>query len=404
MKIRSVIALLVFCVLNSYAQHADFSFKRKIENIAAVNWYNIALPAEMVPHVKNNFDDMRLYNIHESDTTEIPYLLKITANETKEEKIQLPILNKSRKNDALFFTVDTKGKVANYVDLDFSQKNFNAFVKIEGSHDQLEWFEIVDGQRILSIQSETVEYAVQKVKFPPSNYRYLRVSVRCGEPLTLINASFRHRSFKAGLINNYTSSFAVTNDPKLKQSIIDITLSQLSLINKISVVAESDMDYYRPFTLEYLSDSSKTTKGWVVFYSSIGSGYLTSVDSNDFDLELTTAKKLRLTVSNNDNAPLKIQSIKLSGPKVFLTAKLKTGNNFIFYGSKKADAPAYDLSHFEKNIPDSLATLSVESEETISKPSTAATAMFNSKTWLWLTMVVVIGVLGLFTLRMIRNN
>lgn len=404
MKFNSIIALLVLCIVNSYGQRSDFSFRRKIESVPTANWYNISIPAEVVPHVKNNFSDIRLYNIHEGDTVEIPYLLKITENETREEKIELPIINKSRKNDELFFTVDTKGTLVNYLDLNFSQKNFNAFVRIEGSHDQRAWFEVIHSQRILSIQNETVDYAVQKVKFPISNYRYLRVSVKSDEPLTFVDASFKHQSLKAGMIRNYPSSFVVENDSKLKQSFVDINLPQLSLIDKISIAATSDLDYYRPFTLEYLSDSTKTAKGWISFYSPLGSGYLTSVDSNDFDLELNTAKKLRLNIVNHDNAPLHIQSIKVSGPQVFLTAKLKAGNNFIFYGNKETDAPTYDLTHFEKKIPDSLTILSLGNEETIPKESVSATAMFDSKTWLWLVMIVVIGVLGFFTLRMMRNK
>jgi hypothetical protein len=222
--------------------------------------------------------------------------------------------------------------------------------------------------------------------------------------LTLVNASFEHQSFKAGLINSYPSSFVVKNESKLKQSVIDITLPQSSLINKISVTASSEMDFYRSFTLEYVSDSSKTAKRWIQFYNSLGSGYLTSVDSNDFDLELSTVKKLRLMVLNHDNAPLNIQSVKFYGPKVFLIAKLKPGDNFIFYGDKKAVAPSYDLSHFENNIPDSLVILSIENEEALSKSSASASAMFNSKAWLWLVMIVVISVLGFFTFKMMRNK
>jgi hypothetical protein len=403
MKANSLIALLLlFCITIGYSQRPSFLYKRKIANTSQEGWYNIALPVDLFSHLKNDFTDVRIYSIAANDTIEIPYLLKIREDQITEETVELSVFNKSKKNDVLYFSFDTKGNAVNYLNLNFAQQNFNAFVKIEGSNDQREWYELIKDQRILSIDNESVQYNSTQVNFPHSSYQYLRVSVKSDVPLTLINASFKNNSTKAGIVKTFTPAWIVKHDKKYKQTIIDITLNDVIPINQIEVDASSDLDYYRSFTLEYASDSSKTPKGWTVFYSVLDQGYLTSIDKNIFNFTLQPLKKLRLTINNQDNAPLTINHIKVSAPEVALLARLKPADTFLFYGNRSLESPSYDLIRFAEKIPDSLRNASLEKEEVIAEPIVPVNPLFSNKQWLWGIMIITIAVLGFFTLRMIK--
>jgi hypothetical protein len=403
--VKIILVLLLVSIQICSAQHPSFLYKRKLADFPQEGWHNIELPDAMFARLDNHFNDVRIYSTTESDTLEIPYLLKIRNDQTIEETITLPILNKSRKNGDLYFSFDTKGETVNYLDLHFAQQNFNAFVKLEGSSNQLEWFEIVKDQRVLSIKTESIQYHTTQVQFPSSNYKFIRVSIRFDVALDLLQASFKNLIMKPGVMHTYAAAFITKLEPKYKQTIVDITLDDFVLINKLAIESSSDLDYYRSFTLEYLSDSSKTPKGWISFYSQLTSDYLTSINPNVFSFDSHIAKKLRLTINNYDNAPLKIKNISATGPQVSLISKLKPGNTFIFYGNRQVSAPDYDLKYFENKIPDSLTNIAVGEEEIIQQLSTSVTQpLFGSKPWLWGMMAIVIGVLAFFTLKMMKDK
>jgi hypothetical protein len=405
MKANSFIAVLVlFCITVGYSQHPSFLYKRKIDGISQQGWYSIAIPVNMFAHLERSFSDIRIYSIAATDTIEVPYLLKIQEEQVTEETIELPIYNKSKKNDILFFSFDTKSNAVNHLDLNFEEQNYNGLVKIEGSNDQVEWYELVDKQRILSISNQSVQYSTSQVQFPNSNYRYLRVSIKSDIPLTLNNASFKHQHVKPGVIKKYKSVWEAKNDNKYKQTIIDITISDVVPVNKIEIDASNDLDYYRSFTLEYASDSSKTPKGWTVFYSPLEQGYLTSIDKNIYSFNFQLAKKLRLTINNQDNAPLTINHISISGPEVKLLAHLKPGEVHLFYGNKSLQSPSYDLARFEEKIPDTLSLATVRDEEALQNNVPITNPLITNKQWLWVVMLLAIGVMGFITFRMMQKR
>ena len=58
------------------------------------------------------------------------------------------------------------------MNLKFSEKNYDWMLRLEGSHDQKEWFNIVEDYRILSIKNEQTNYSFGDVTFPNSNVTY----------------------------------------------------------------------------------------------------------------------------------------------------------------------------------------------------------------------------------------
>ncbi len=405
MKNRLLLIGSLMCgvITSNFAQVESFNFKRKIEGVTMPGWYSLPLPVG-IPGSANQFHDIRIYNLTDSDTLEVPYLLKIQEDAVSEKNISVPVLNKSIRDGKLYVTFEIPtGERANYLHLEFTEKNFDGHASIEGSNNQKEWFSILNQRRILSIKDEAVDFNFTTLYFPLSIYRFLRVSVEANTLLTFLSATVKRRETKYGATNKIPLTWTEKNNKKDKQTVIDIPFSQTQLFSSLKMNVSNEGDYYRSFELDVLTDSAKSQKGWQYYYENVTRGYLTSADTNAFTFPYHVAKRLRLTINHADNPPLSIKQIEACGPNVLLISKISPGENYLFYGNRSVDAPSYDLKYFEENIPIDLAPLSLGAEEDIRKPAIRSHPLFEKKLWLWGAMGLVILILGFFTLRMLKK-
>lgn len=406
MRYNKIVAA-VLLLLNSVSLFAQdtFSFRRKVNGIQQKGWHAIALPPDIFVHCDRSFNDLRLYTISGNDTTVVPYLLKKRSTEIKEQEAELTAINKSKKGDVLYMTFELpKDLKVNFISLAFEETNYFAFVTIEGSNNKKEWFQLRENQRIFSIDNAVDSYEYSRVNFPVADYRYLRVSVRSDKPLNFERAVFRHQQVTEGKYAVIPSRWTVIDSKKTKQSVIDISLRHCQPLGNLRIETDNSNNYYRYCEIAVLIDSVKTEKGWVKNYGTVREGYLTSYMPNEFSLEDQQTSHLRLIINNLDNAPLKITGIKVDGPVVELIAELEPANTYLFYGNRALSAPYYDLKYFEEKIPATSATATLGQEESIAAPQTKISALFENKFWLWGIMIAVIGLLGFFTLRMMKGT
>jgi hypothetical protein len=222
--------------------------------------------------------------------------------------------------------------------------------------------------------------------------------------LSLKQASFKKKVIKDGRLHRVELGWKETDDKKLKQAILTINLPDYQPVVKLTVGTDEVNDFYRPFRLERLADSAKTQKGWEYFYETVSQGVLTSVDSNRFIFGYVMAKKLRLIIDHGDNSFLKIKNIALYSPAVELITRLEPGNHFLYYGNTRLNVPAYDIVHFKDKIPSVSTSLPVAGEEQLILPEKAVSPLIKNKIWLWVLMVIIIGVLGFFTVKMMKGK
>lgn len=401
-----LLILFILAGVNCFAQEKKFSHKRKVTNIDKEGWYAVTLPPDIFIHCESDQRDLRLFSITGNDTTEVPYLLKKRSTQVKEKEIELNAINKSKKDNVLFLTFElSPGEKVNYINLHFEQTNYFAFVKIEGSDDKKEWFQIIENQRIFSIDNATAKYAFGVVNFGLTNYKYLRVSVSSDKPLTFDRALFQHHEISEGSFIDIPRAWTSKNQKDTRQTVVDVTLDHHRPVSHFSVQVDDKIDFYRRCQISILLDSIQTQKGWIRNFQNIYEGYLTSFRPNEFIIgnNIQTGM-LRLTIDNLNNPPLKINNVAAKGPIVELVANLKPENIYLFYGNRFLDLPFYDLTYFEEKIPDELVPASLGKEENIDTPQTQTNALVENKIWLWAIMVVIIAVLGYFTLKMMKGK
>ncbi|MCU0396821.1 MAG: DUF3999 domain-containing protein [Cyclobacteriaceae bacterium] len=394
--------LLLGITSSSFGQKNSFQYKRAINLPAAEDWYSISLPEEIFSHLQPDFSDLRIFSIIDKDTVEIPYLLEIKTRSSTEEVYELPVFNLSRSGNSLSFTLELpEGKTVNTLHLDFKEKNFNAYVSIEGSDDRKSWHPVESKQRILALDNNSVSFLSTTVNFTSSRYRYLKVQVEADARLNLEKSFLRFVQNKDGTYHSVKSVWSVKQVKN--QSIILIKTPLKIPVSQIHLDLENDNDFYRNYTLEYALDSIQTSSGWYKPLRTLDQGTLTSLGDNILEVPTTITNEIKLTVFNRDNPPLAFRSVRLYRPEIQLTAKLKPGTLFLFYGSKSVRTPDYDIVRFQNRIPTERNKAELLAEEVIPDKATIK-PLFTDKLWLWGIIAIVIIVLGYLTIQMISSR
>lgn len=403
--------LILILLINTcaYAQMNNYTHTRELKGITD-QWHKVTLPDDnMYAPLRSDLNDIRIFGItSKGDTIEAPYLRKELTETIKNDKVNFELINQSHNDKGYYFTfkLPTK-KSINQIQLDFRQRNFDWRTTLEGSQNQSEWFTILDNYRILSIKNALTNYRFTKLRFPATKYRYYRLFIPADKQPNLKQATISLRKTTEGKYSTHAiQKMDIVNDKKTKQTIIDLDLGQSLRVSHLNIDIKNDYDYYRPMTIKHLRDSFKTDKGWKYNYGSLASGTLNSLEKNELKFTSRTLQKAQIIIHNQDNAPLEIGEISIKGYVTELTARFTEPATYhLAYGNAKARQPQYDISRFTNKIPESLTELELGSIQKIDKKEALKTAaLFENKLWLWGLILLIMSVLGWFTIQMMRTK
>lgn len=409
MKVSTLLLFLLLFSSGIFAQIDHFQYKRELHGMSG-EWQKIILPEDVFAKADHNLDDIRIFGITATkDTIEAPYILQNTSGTVTEKNINFKIINKAHNQEGYYFSFECPvERTINEMQLNFKQANFNWYVNVEGSQNQKDWFTIVNNYRIVSIKNENTGYQFTKVSFPDSRYRYFRLLVKTQEQPELVSAKLINYQAIPGRFRQYKiRSINIYNDKDSRNTIIDLTLKRPVQVSFIQINVKDTFDYFRPLTIKYLSDSTKTEKGWKYYYSYITSPTLSSVENHEFQFAPIVAQKIRIIVTNDHNEPLNIDSVIVKGYIYVLTARFtKPATYYLAYGNEAAKKPDYDISYFKDKIPHKLTSLELGKEQKIRQKKEVAESepFFKNKAWLWGIMIVIILLLGWFTVSMMKKQ
>ncbi|TAJ05463.1 DUF3999 family protein [Marinilabiliaceae bacterium JC017] len=408
MQSNSWICLLLLLCPYTYGQIDHYNFKRELPGITNT-WHKITLPDEIFGKVQPSLQDIRIFGITaNNDTLEAPYLLRLTKGVTAKKEVNFKRLNTSKNGKGYYFTFEIpSNEPINQIHLDFQQEDFDWRLTLEGSQNQQEWFTIVEDGRILSIKNKLTDYQFTNVTFPDARYRYFRLLINSKEkPILLAAKTTLNETTEARYRTYPLQKMRITENKKAKETVIDVDLNAPVPVSYLKIDVGNSFDYYRPVSIKYCADSTKTEKGWIYHYHTLTSGILNSIENNTFKCNSTILQKLKLIIHNDDNAPLTINTIEAKGYLHELTARFtQPATYFLTYGNKTAGKPRYDINRLTGNIPDSLSALIPGAEQMIEKRETITKEpLFKNKNWLWAIMAGIIALLGWFSFKMLRNN
>lgn len=389
----------ILLLLSTFAK-AQFRFERKIAEVTSADWYSVPLDESILTKLNPSFSEIRIYS---SDGTEIPFLLRTSHDETSLQKVSMETYNISKKGNDLYFSIKLANQEAiNHATINFAEENYDTYITMEGSNNEKEWFAIDREQRIISVADNHIRYTSNTIYWSPSRFVYLRFKVANAKSLTLSSANFSLTSKKAGvfrMVNHPINSITKNKITELKT-----VFNSTEYVSKLTIEAEPNQKFYRSYQIETLTDSFKTEKGWQPNYTTLQSGVISSFKQDTILFEPILCSILRVLIFNEDNPPIKVKSITTWSPEVSLVANLKKGSYTIKYANDKIGMANYDVAHFENEIPTNLPKLAIGEETVlIASENHVEQAWFKNKNWLWAIMLGIVGLLGFFTVRMMRK-
>lgn len=408
LRIKLLACFLLSISLYSYGQIGQYNYIHELKGISE-QWHTIELPDELFAHSKQNLSDIRIYGITaEKDTLETPYRLRLSKAHDSRKDVRFKVINRTRNNEGYFFTFEIPTQeTINHLEMVFVQQNFDWQIRLEGSHNQREWFTLTEDYRILSIKNQFTDFSFTKINFPESKFRYLRLFIDSRETPELTMVHITQNEHTNGAFKTFPIQKIKRKElKKTKQSEIDIYLTRPVAVSRIQLEVGDSINFYRNMTVKYLTDSIKTEKGWHYQYQTLTRGVLNSIEENKFKFKSTTAQQLKILIDNRDNRPLKIDTITVSGYKHNIDVLLRTpARYFLVYGNKQATKPSYDIERFTDNIPAMLKPLKLgDAQQVKKKDRPHREPLFKNKNWLWAIIVLIIVTLGWFSVKMMKTK
>jgi hypothetical protein len=409
-KTLTTINILIITLLSSslsYAQLQNYQYKRALQGVTET-WHSIELPNDIYGKISKQYADIRIIGITQTgDTIKVPYLFK--TDMPKNERTLMPFkrINTAHQSGRYYMTFEMDNlETINRIDIDFLADNFDMRIKLEGSNQQKEWFTLLDDYRILSIKNTQTDYRFTQLIFENAKYKYFRISAANKALIDTRKVGIYQVKATDILAKSYQSNFRLDNKNKSRSDVFLIDLPHPVPVSQIEIKVNNNNDYYRPVRIEILEDSVKTDKAWHYNYRHVFSGTLTSFEKNIFSFDEVLTNKMMLTINNQDNESLDVRAIIPKAYKHWLLARFpdKPAEYYLLYGNKDARKPQYDLVHFQQKMPQKAVQLSLQDEQIIAQSKTKqASPLFMDERLLWAIMLVIIAVLGWFSLKMLQK-
>ena len=403
-KILATFGMCLAATGISLAQFGDYQYIRPVHGVTD-QWHSLALPSDIYGKVSLDFNDIRIIEINEGDTLEVPYLVK--KPKPRYEEVDFEIINTTRANGGFYYTFEVgTGQTIDEIKLDFGLPGFDFKIVLEGSQDQQEWFTIVEDYRVLSIKNDLTDYQFTTVRFPKARFGYYRLFVPGTKDPGLVSAVIRQSIASEVSYRNYEPThMEVAQDTKEKQTVITAAFATPVPLSSLVLKVVDSVDYYRPVTVQYLKDSFKTEKGWKYNFQLLYRGTLSSLENQEFRFATTVAQQLKVVVNNHDNRPLAPTGLTGKGEVHELIARFATpGDFYLLYGHPNSSRPNYDIKNFEASIPATLKPLSLGDEGLIPHHPGQGRPLFENQWWFWLILIAIIGLLGWFSWKMMKGS
>ena len=312
--------------------------------------YDVIVPLAVFDKSGAELGDLRLFD---STNREIPYAVRVRKEIDEVEEFEGSLFNHAQVGSASEASVDLgeDPQEHNQVEIETMGSNFRRQVSIEGSDNSRDWRMLNNSGVLLSFASENNAVESNRVSYPASRYRYLRVRVQ-RDSLTDTEAprisgvtamkAFREKGQWASW-SVPVPSYQLLRNQGAHASVWTIDLGARAPCDRLTLEVDDD-SFSRPFEVESVDDGQHVRV--------IASGTLTR-HSGDEDKPLVivfddeeNVRKLRLQITDHSNPTLNITSIQASAPARQLVFELKEPASQplrLYFGNTSVPAPHYDF-------------------------------------------------------------
>ena len=315
--------------------------------------YDLVVPLPVMDKARADLADLRLFD---SANREIPYAIRVRRDVDGQREIATKLFNYGYAGPATSeVTVDLGEDPGehNEIDIETNGINFRRQVVIEGSDTGREWRTLSNDGVLFSFSSQNNVAESNKISYPTSRYRYLRVRVS-RDPITdretpqvtsvKVMMTVREKGFLSTW-NVPVPSYQLQRNQGAYATVWTLDLGGRAPCDRLSLDIAED-SFSRPFQVETIDDPQNIRL--------IANGVLTRHSGEAkkplviYFNEETVARKLRLQITDYSNPNLNLTAIDASAPARQLVYELKSpasGPLRLYFGNENVPAPHYDFEN-----------------------------------------------------------
>jgi len=392
---------IIFLLIPWSAGAQQFRHTCMIDSVKESGFYSIPVSPDISAYLKTDFSDIRIVN---EKGQWIPHIINYPYNNKSHEfaYFDLPIIKKENANSQTTIIVGNNGN-HDLSDLFINVKNaiVNRFASLSGSDDQLKWFTIRDSILLKDTELILDNQPALKIYFPPVNYPYFRIIIfngkndplniqkvmNDGPPLPEKDEQYISNP-KAGFIQSDSSGY----------SLIRIENKNNFHVSRININIPSPKYFERKASL--YTAYAGSIKG-MRQANPVAELTLSSNSTGDYNLPLLKSRVFYLLLENKDNPPLQMATITTEQGNKEIIAYLEKGKSYrLLFDDSLAMAPDYDLKSFVRNT---IGKLNVGEISAANQTTIKVAAGKNKNRWIWPSIILVIVLLGFFTLSLTRE-
>lgn len=385
----------------------DFKFEAALPTVADSGFYRIVLLPELLGLAETNLSDLRIYDQAE---VEQPY---VTQRE-KEVLVQslfkaYEIKEKVYKEDAISYLIFSNADKKKIDNVSFLVKNTDAKkrARLSGSDDLENWYVIKDNYLLHAMQSDEETSEMNILNFPLSDYAYFKLEINDSSrlPINILKVGYYDTQQVKGL-STYIKCPRIEQKDSAKISYVKMTFATSVFLEQLQFSVSGAEYFSRNARVRVKREGVNKKNKPYTYYESLGSFDLNSNRDNQLSFRGTKVQELVLEVENQDNQPLKVESVQGAYLNRYLVADLSPASTYYLkFGDERLRAPDYDLKKFAAQIPENsprinhAAVVAIKTEgDEEGKPE-----FWNNKYLVWFVIAVVGFGLTYISLKMVKE-
>ena len=405
---RILLSIFLF-TSSSLAFSQVFKGEASLPAVDVDGFYRIFISPEVSPYFNAQFSNIRIYD---QQNVEVPYLFQTESPSHYSEKFkEYEIVEKKQTKNCCTSLMlrNPDSQAINNISLSIKNAEVTKHATLLGSDDKENWFALKQHFVLSALNNQSKTSEIKIVDFPLSNYTYylLQIEDSTSAPINILSAGhYEVQSEDGKYSENASLNFIKSDSARQKKTYIKISFDTTQVVDRL-IVSLTGQPYFLRKTTLYTKEEMRNKKGDREFYyDRLYDFELSSKQISVINLPGIKVSELLMVVENEDNPSLDIASLKTFQLNRYLTAWLKKGNQYTLkIGAKELESPRYDIAFFKDNIPAESPLISIGLIKVFEeKERQTTTTSFTSQSIVWIAIVLVIMLLGLMSVKLIRET
>jgi hypothetical protein len=412
MKMKYYLSTIVGISLSMCASAQTYTHTAALPAVEKDGFYRIMLSPELGSFLSTDFANVRLFD---KQNKEVPFLIdEEPAYHTTQQFHDYTIVEKKQKPGCCTSLIlkNKDKEPINNISLVIKNAEVVKEATLLGSDDKKQWYALKQHFNLESINSATGTSEIKIVDFPLSNYVFYAIYIQDSTtaPLNIIKAGFYDTQTETGKYSEIPGlKFETADSAKEKSTYVHFQFDNPRFVDKIEMKLTGVPFYrrnamlYEPKTLFRKKGKKQIRETYNEFIDEVE---LSSTHATTISFSTFKVKELIMVIENKDNPSLTVDNVKAYQLNRYITAWLKKNDTYTIRFGKDLQAPSYDLGFFRDSIPENTTILQAQHVQQIPviKTTVESKTFFTNRIIIWIAIIAVIVVLGLMSVKMIRET